>query len=218
MVMEIGFNKCLNEGEAIMTMNRRACFLVFLVCFLFTYTGIGNFRAYAQDDAPIAQLDEKDAYKIDVGDILEINVWKEPDFSRSVFVRLDGRITLPLIGDVMAAGKTTMELAKTLEQKIGEIIEEPSVTVILTASNSRVYYMVGNIGSGQYPLNTPITIMQAIAKAGGLGEWADEDNIMIIRRQSGKDEMLFFDYKAFVKGKDLTKNIMIKYGDTIVVF
>lgn len=218
MVMEIGFNKCLNEGEVIMTMNRRACFLVFLVCFLSTYTGIGNFRAYAQDDAPIAQLDEKDAYKIDVGDILEINVWKEPDFSRSVFVRLDGRITLPLIGDVMAAGKTTMELAKNLEQKIGEIIEEPSVTVILTASNSRVYYMVGNIGSGQYPLNTPTTIMQAIAKAGGLGEWADEDNIMIIRRQSGKDEMLFFDYKAFVKGKDLTKNIMIKYGDTIVVF
>jgi polysaccharide export outer membrane protein len=118
----------------------------------------------------------------------------------------------------MAAGKTTMELARVLEEKIGEIIEEPSVTVILTASNSRVYYMVGNIGSGEYPLNTPINIMQAIAKAGGLGEWADEDNIMIIRRSSGKDEMLFFDYKAFVKGKDITKNIMVQYGDTIVVF
>ena len=78
--------------------------------------------------------------------------------------------------------------------------------------------MVGNIGAGEYALNTPLNMMQAIARAGGLGEWADKDNIMIIRRSSGKDEMLFFDYKAFVKGKDLSKNIMIHYGDTIVVF
>ena len=134
-----------------------------------------------------------------------------------VTVRLDGRISLPLIGDVMAAGYSPMELAKILEEKIGEIIEGPTVTVILTASNSRVYYMVGNIGSGQYSLNTPINMLQAIARAGGLGEWADKDDIMIVRRSSGKDEMLSFDYKAFVKGKDLTQNIMIQYGDTIIV-
>ncbi len=79
--------------------------------------------------------------------MLEIQVWKEDSLSRQVFVRLDGRISLPLIGDVMAAGQTPMELAKSLEEKIGEIIEEPTVSVILTASNSRVYYMVGNINS-----------------------------------------------------------------------
>ena len=201
-----------------MVMKRHVCFLFFIFCFLITFGVVENSRVFAEENTATEQLDEKDAYRIDVGDALEINVWKEPDFTRSVFVRLDGRITLPLIGDVMAAGKTTMELARVLDEKIGEVIEEPSVTVILTASNSRVYYMVGEIGSGQYHLDTPLTMMQAIARAGGLGEWADQRNIMIIRRTAGKDEMIFFDYKDFIKGKDLSKNIMIEYGDTIVVF
>jgi polysaccharide export outer membrane protein len=105
-----------------------------------------------------------------------------------------------------------------LEEEIGEIIAEPSVTVILIASDSRVYYMVGNINSpGAYPMNTPVTLLQAIAKAGGLGEWADKDEIIVVRRSSGKDEMLSFDYEKFVKGKDLSQNITIHYGDTIIV-
>ena len=191
---------------------RRRCFLIYVICYLVFIALMGAGQASAQEDS------EKDAYRIDVGDALEINVWKEEELSRGVFVRLDGRITLPLIGDVMAAGRTTMELAKTLEEKIGEIIEEPTVTVILTASTSRVYYMVGNISSpGAFDMTTPINILQAIARAGGLGEWAERDEIMIVRRSAGKDEMLFFDYDDFVKGKDLSKNIMIQYGDTIIV-
>ncbi len=200
-----------------MVAKRHGYFFSFFVCFLITFTVLGNIQALAEEST------EKEVslpeYLIDVGDALEINVWREEEFIRQVFVRLDGRISLPLIGDVMAAGKTPMGLAKTLEEKLGEIIEEPSVTVILTASNSRVYYMVGNInGPGAFPLNTPINLLQAIARAGGLGEWADKDQIMIVRRTSGKDEMIFFDYKAFVKGKDLSKNIMIEYGDTIIFF
>ena len=77
--------------------------------------------------------------------------------------------------------------------------------------------MVGNISGGAYPLNTPINLLQAIARAGGLGEWADKDYIMIVRRSSGKDQMLSFDYDKFVKGKDLSQNIMVQYGDTIIV-
>ena len=165
------------------------------------------------------EIDEDEVYKIDVGDVLEIFVWQEEVFSREVFVRLDGRISLPLIGDVIAAGLSPMELAKRLEERIGEVVEEPSVSVILMRSVSRVYYMVGNINSpGEYPLNIPINLLQAIARAGGLGEWADKDEIMIVRRSSGKDEMIFFDYKKFVKGKDLTQNIKIHYGDTIIFF
>ena len=88
---------------------------------------------------PRAQQENKnEAYRIDVGDVLEINVWKEAELSKEVFVRLDGRISLPLIGDVIAAGKTSMELSKVLEEKISEIMAEPSVTVILISSNSRV--------------------------------------------------------------------------------
>ena len=90
---------------------------------------------------------EKEAYRIDIGDVLEINVWKEEDLSRQVFVRLDGRISLPLVGDVMAAGMTPMELSKAIGGKVSEIMGEPSVSVLLKASNSRVYYMVGNINN-----------------------------------------------------------------------
>ena len=179
------------------------------LCFAIFTTG----QAFAE------QKNEMKEYRIDVGDVLEINVWKEEELTREVFVRLDGRISLPLIGDLVAAGKTPMELAKSLEKNIGEIIEEPSVTVLMKATNSRVYYLVGNINSpGAYPLDTPMNLLQAIAKAGGLGEWADKDNIMIVRRTSGKDEMIYFDYKKFVKGKDLSQNIRIQYGDTFIFF
>ena len=205
--------------------NRYVWFLFFIICFLVTFRVCGNNQVFAQQKTETQQSTQteqnnnKDAYRIDIGDILEINVWKEEEFTREVFVRLDGRISLPLIGDVVAAGKTPMNLAKSLEEKLGEIIEEPSVTVIMKATNSRVYYMVGNINiPGAYPLNTPMNLLQAIAKAGGLGEWADKDKITIVRRTSGKDEMIFFDYKKFVKGKDLSQNIMIQYGDTIIFF
>jgi len=204
--------------------NRHVFFLYFIFCFVIVFAIAGNNQAFGEEDTASEentaseQNTEREAYRIDVGDILEINVWKEEELTRGATVRLDGMISLPLIGDVMAAGNTPMELAKILEEKIGEIIEEPTVTVILTASNSRVYYMVGNISGGEYALNTPINLLQAIARAGGLGEWADKDNIMIVRRTSGKDEMIFFDYKKFVKGKDLAQNIMVHYGDTIVVF
>jgi polysaccharide export outer membrane protein len=204
--------------------NRHVVFLYFIFCFLQIFTFAGNNQAFAEQSDEVEQsaqpekINTREAYRIDVGDILEINIWKEEELTRGATVRLDGMISLPLIGDVLAAGYTPMELAKSLEEKIGEIIEEPTVTVILTASNSRVYYMVGNISGGEYALNTPINLLQAIARAGGLGEWADKDNIMIVRRSSGKDEMIFFDYKKFVKGKDLSQNIMVHYGDTIVVF
>lgn len=198
-------------------------FLVVLLCVSMAAPGTAPRQALAEETSASEQSAagksaEEEYYRIDVGDVLEINVWDEAELTRTVTVRLDGRISLPLVGDVMAAGTTPMELATILEEKIGEIIEEPTVTVILEASNSRVYYMVGNIGAGQYPLNTPINLLQAIANAGGLGEWADRDEIMIVRRVEGKDVMLNFDYDKFVKGKDLSQNIMVQYGDTIIVF
>ena len=204
--------------------NRHVFFLYFIFFFVIVFAIAGKNQTFGEENtaseqnAASEQNTEREAYRIDVGDILEINVWKEVELTRAATVRLDGMISLPLIGDVLAAGNTPMELAKILEEEIGEIIEEPTVTVILTESNSRVYYMVGNISGGQFPLNTPINLLQAIARAGGLGEWADKDNIMIVRRSSGKDEMIFFDYKKFIKGKDLSQNILVHYGDTIVVF
>ena len=195
-----------------MVTNRHMYFHFFITCFLVTFVLCGNHLVFAQQNA------EKTAYSIDIGDILEVQVWKEETLSKQVFVRLDGRISLPLVGDVIAAGKTPMELSKAIGEKLSDIMEEPTVSVLVISSNSRVYYMVGNINSpGAYPMNTPVNLLQAIAKAGGLGEWADKDEILIVRRSSGKDEMISFDYEKFVKGKDLSQNIMIQYGDTVIV-
>ncbi len=187
-------------------------YIAVLGCFYFAIFTV------SQANAQQANNEDAYAYLIDIGDILEINVWKEPELSKQTFVRLDGRISLPLAGDVMAAGKSSHELSAVLEKKLSDIMEEPSVTVILLSSNSRKYYMVGNINSpGEYPMNTPITILQAIARAGGLGEWADKDEIIIVRSGSEKEEIIPFNYENFVKGKDLSKNITIHYGDTIIV-
>ena len=195
-----------------MVTKKHVCFLFFISSLLILSVLSESNRAAAQEQ------NEKEAYRIDIGDVLEINVWKEEELTRQVFVRLDGRISLPLVGDVTAAGMTPMELSKAIAEKLSEIMEEPSVSVLLTASDSRVYYMVGNINKpGPYPISTPTNLLQAIAKAGGLGEWADKDEIIIVRRSSGKDEMLSFDYDKFIKGKDLAQNIMIKYGDTVIV-
>jgi polysaccharide export outer membrane protein len=195
-----------------MITNRLISFLLF-TCFLLV-----GVAAYGDSGTAEKEKKSEASYRIDVGDILEINVWKEEELSKNVFVRLDGRISLPLIGDVTAAGKTPVELSQALEEKISEFIEEPTVTVLMAATNSRVYYMVGNINNpGAFHMNTPVNLLQAIAKAGGLGEWADRDDIIIVRRSSGKDEILSFDYDKFVKGKDLSQNIMLHYGDTVII-
>ena len=160
---------------------------------------------------------EKD-YLIGVGDVLEVQVWKEPDLSRTVTVRLDGKISLPLAGDVQAAGKTTSELDQFLEKKISDLVTEPAVSVMLVENRSRRYYVVGQVGQpGEFPIEFPLTILQAIARSGGFQEWAKREEIRVVRRSGGKEEFLSFDYDAFVKGKNLQQNVLIAPGDTIIV-
>ncbi|MFZ5766002.1 MAG: polysaccharide biosynthesis/export family protein [Thermodesulfobacteriota bacterium] len=161
--------------------------------------------------------DEKD-YLIGVGDVLEVQVWQEPDLSRTVKVRLDGRISLPLTGDIQAAGKSVEELDRLLEEKIAALVTEPAVSVILVENRSRRYYVVGQVGQpGEFPIEYPLTLLQAIARSGGFQEWAKRDQIRVVRRIGDKEDLLPFDYDAFVKGKDLGQNIFIAPGDTIIV-
>ena len=160
---------------------------------------------------------EKD-YLIGVGDVLEVQVWQEPDLSRTVKVRLDGKISLPLAGDVQAAGKTTGELDQFLEKKIADLVTEPAVSVMLVENRSRRYYVVGQVGQpGEFPIEFPLTILQAIARSGGFQEWAKREEIKVVRRQGGKEEFLNFDYDDFTKGKNLQQNVLIMPGDTIIV-
>jgi len=198
---------------------RRKFFIVGLFFLVSTFLsgpwGVGIAAESGQVAGDAAMSTE---YLIGVGDILEVSVWKEPDISRSAFVRLDGRISLPLIGDVVANGLSLQALTQKIREKIAKYITDPSVTVTLTASKSKMYYVLGQIAKpGEYSLDYPLTILQVIAKAGGLNEWAKKSRIMVVRQDSGQQRMVLFDYEEFLSGKGLAQNILIAPGDTIIV-
>ncbi len=157
-------------------------------------------------------------YRIGPNDILHIYVWKEPDLTRDVTVMADGRITFPLIGEIMASGKTVSELKEIITNKLKKYVTAPDVTVIVNESRSRTIYTIGKlVRPGPYPLVPGMTVLQALSTAGGFAEWADTKNIIIVRREGGKEVQLHFNYKEFIEGKNLKQNILLKPNDTIVV-
>jgi polysaccharide biosynthesis/export protein len=158
------------------------------------------------------------SYKIGPNDVLSIFVWKEPELTRDVTVMPDGKITYPLIGEIMAQGQTALELKKAITDKLQNFVTAPEVTVIVKDSKSRVIYAIGKLTRpGPYPLAPGMTVMQALSTAGGFDQWADTKNIMIVRREGGKETQLHFNYKEFTSGEKLEQNILLKPGDTIVV-
>jgi polysaccharide export outer membrane protein len=193
--------------------------------FLIIICGVGFFQqSMAADKTEASPPETKQeivgdpSYIIGPMDVLEIQVWKEPDFSRQVLVRPDGKITLPLIGDILASGMNTMGLNALLSEKLKDFVSKPEVTVIVLESHSKNFYIIGKINQpGTYPLNPDMTVLQAISVAGGLAEWADKDSIRIIRRFGGKEEILPFDYDKVITGKKLEQNILLKPNDTIIV-
>jgi len=184
------------------------CSRIFLfACFICLQQFTGE-RLNAQSPPP--------PYQIGPSDILQIFIWKEPDLTRNVTVMADGRITFPLIGQLMAKGKSLEELKAILTEKLKQYITAPEITVILVESRSRTIYLIGKVGKpGPYPLGSEMTVVQALAEAGGLTEWADTKNIIIVRREEGKETQIPFNYKEFVDGK--AQNIVLKPNDTIVV-
>jgi len=157
-------------------------------------------------------------YRIGPNDILHIYVWKEPDLTRDVTVMADGRITFPLIGEIMASGKTVAQLKQIITEKLKKYVTAPEVTVIVNESRSRTIYTIGKLARpGPYPLVPGMTVLQALSTAGGFAEWADTKNIIIVRREGGKEVQIHFNYKEFIEGKNLKQNILLKPNDTIVV-
>lgn len=157
-------------------------------------------------------------YVIGLGDQLQIMVWKEPELTMPMSVRIDGRISLPLIGDVQAAGKTIRELKRVLEEKYAVVIAEPAVSVMLTQSKSWRYYIIGQIKQpGEFPIDYPITVLQAIARSGGFLEWAKRDRIQIVRKEVGRETIAHFNYEALVNGQNLEQNALVQPGDTIII-
>jgi polysaccharide export outer membrane protein len=157
-------------------------------------------------------------YKIGIGDILKINTWKEADLSfNAVQVRRDGKITFPLLDDIQAEGKTTIELKKTIEKKLADFVEAPTVTVTLVGAVSQKYYILGEVQSvGEYPLIKKLTVVQAFALAKGFTEWASKDEIILFRREGKSEKIIKIDYDDIVKGK-LGKDVVLKADDIIIV-
>lgn len=159
------------------------------------------------------------SYKIGPSDVLIITVWDQDKLSATVPVRPDGMISLPLINDVMAAGKTPMELKQVLTEKLSQgLVKDPQVTVVVSAINSQRVYVLGQVArAGAYPLLPGMTVLQAISSAGGLGQYAKETKITILRTENGKQLRFEFNYKEVLNGKGTDQNIVLKPGDTINV-
>ena len=167
---------------------------------------------------PLHAKEADSTYKIGAGDVLAIQVWREPSLSGQFTVRPDGKITFPLLNDIRAEGLTPLELKSSLEKRLSKFISSPLVTVGVQEVNSKNIYVLGKVNTpGKYPLTTETTVLQAIAEAGGLAEWAEGDDIVILRKKNGKQVKIEFDYDDVSKGKHLEQNITLKPGDTIVV-
>ena len=158
------------------------------------------------------------SYIIGPGDILSVDVWKEPELSKQVSVRLDGNISLPLLNDIKVADLTCAAVQKQLTERYKEYVTAPEVSVTLLESRSKKIYLAGKINSpGEYVLEKNMTIVQAISRAGGLGQWADTSDIRLLRKIDGVERTYRVDYDAIVSGDDLSQNVFLQPDDTIFV-
>jgi polysaccharide export outer membrane protein len=158
------------------------------------------------------------SYVIGPQDVLDIDVWKEKELTRTVEVRPDGRISLPLLNDVQASGLTPTELSAKLTERLKKFIDAPEVTVIVTQIKSQRVYVVGEATRpGAYALLPGMTVLQALSSAGGFTMFANTKKIYVLRRENGKQEKFLFNYKEVINGKHAEQNIELKPGDQIVV-
>jgi polysaccharide export outer membrane protein len=168
--------------------------------------------------APPTGVELPPGYVIGPDDILTVVFWRDKEMSTEVAVRPDGKVTLPLVNDIDAAGKTPDQLRQHITEAASRFVEAPTVTVVVKAINSRKVFITGMVSkSGAFPLSGPTTVLQLISMAGGLHEFADSKNIIINRIENGRQVALKFNYNDVRKGKKLEQNIELRPGDTVVV-
>jgi polysaccharide export outer membrane protein len=178
----------------------------------------GTPQAQSPASPPPAAIQVPADYAIGVDDGLSIVFWRDPAMSADVVVRPDGKISLPLLNDVDAAGRTPEQLRVTILERAKRFVEEPSITVVVRAINSRKVFITGQVAhAGSYSLANHTTVLQLIAMAGGLTDYADGKKIKVLRVEQGRSTMLPFNYEEVRKGKKLDQNIELRVGDTIIV-
>ena len=173
----------------------------------------------SQEKPPVPRwMPVSESYVIGPEDVLSIHVWKEEAFTRTVPVRMDGKISLPLIDDVQAAGYTARQLKDVLTKRLKEFIDNPNVSVTVAEANSYKVYVSGQVRApGVYRLRSETTLLQIIPMAGGFTDWANQKKILIIRKEDGKEKRIRVNYKKIVEGDTPESNIILKAGDTIIV-
>ena len=190
---------------------------------LWAQTGPGGTAPGSNPAPPAASADapkpHDDTFVIGNDDVLAINVWKEPDISRSIPVRSDGKISLPLVGEVQAAGRTPLKLEQDIAVRLKNYIAEPEVTVIVQQINSQKFNILGQVNRpGSYVIANSATVLDALAAAGGFRDFAKQKNIYVLRQNAdGTQTRIPFNYKEVVKGQNPGQNIKLQPRDTIVV-
>jgi polysaccharide biosynthesis/export protein len=179
-----------------------------------------NVAAVSATAAPPAEnVSLGPSFRIGADDVLAVNVWREPEVSQTVTVRPDGKISLPLIGEMVAAGLTPRQLEATIKRELSNYLSLPEVTVIVHEVKSQRVVVAGQVAKpGSYPLQTPMTALDAIAQAGGPLEFAKVKSIYVLRiGPDGRPIRLRFNYKEVIKGRKLSQNVELKPHDTLIV-
>jgi polysaccharide export outer membrane protein len=200
---------------------------------LLNFGGMGIFllfiianMAYPQADKEILSRKEarveigtdSDQYVIGAEDVLSIHVWKEDAFTRTIPVRMDGKISLPLVQEIKAAGLTPLQLKEVLTRRLKEFIENPVVSVTVAEANSCKVYVSGQVKTpGVYRLRSETSMAQIIPMAGGFTDWANTKKILIIRNENGREKRMTVNYRKIMSGSDPDSNVILKAGDTIIV-
>jgi polysaccharide export outer membrane protein len=200
--------------------SRVAVSVVVYALFTVTYAQVSQTGASSQKSAgsTAAPLVLPKGYVIGPEDVLSIIVWREKDMSADVVVRPDGKISLPLLNDVQAAGYTPEQLAEIVEKAAAKFVTDSDATVIVKAINSRKVFVLGEVGKpGTVPLTSEMNVLQLIASVGGFLEYANKDNVTILRTEGGRERRFRFNYNEVVEGKNLQQNIMLQPGDTVLI-
>ncbi|WP_434130548.1 polysaccharide biosynthesis/export family protein [Methylocaldum sp. GT1BB] len=179
------------------------------------FIAAGSVSADAANPTPLLQMPQD--YRIVPGDVLEISVWREEGLTKQVLVRADGGLSFPLVGDLAAGGLTVEDVRATVTERLSEYLADPVVSVSVITTSQKIY-VVGKVNKpGEFVTPGRVTVMHALALAGGLTPFADRDDITILRQRGDQTTPLPFDYDAVAAGEDLEQNILLMNGDVVVV-
>jgi polysaccharide export outer membrane protein len=188
--------------------------LIALVCCAFAGPGLAEEPAVGMKPPGV----DLPAYRLQPGDVMTVSVWKETELQAEVLIRPDGGFSFPLAGDVEAVGKTVEDIRTVLVDRLKRYIPNPVVTVAVKQIGGNRIYVVGRVNrAGDFPLSSPLDVMQAIALAGGATPFAAINDIVILRRQNGQQQAIHFHYSDVAHGRELSQNVLLQGGDTVVV-